>query len=159
MLSSFKKTLGKSSLPSFLIDDFVNSVCSWNPYTSPDVKVGYMWHKAHLRLFTQPVVSEYIFIYFWTLLPSDFTSPHRDVYLEGKDDTFSWGYRCIIHMSLHPTHSLFSTCRHAMLLVLPTALWESSNRNLHHSLVLSSAVLICCHYGVAATYITLTAKL
>ena len=113
-----------------------------------------------LRQFTQTVVSEYICLYtFEPLIPSDFTSPHRDVYLEGKEDIFSQGYRCVIHMPLHPTHSLFSTCRHAMLLVLPTAVWESSNRNLHHSLVLSSAVFICCHCGVAATYTTLAAEL
>lgn len=46
---------------------------------------------------------------------------------------------------------LFSSCWHAMLLVLPRAVWELNSRNFPHSLALNTAGFKQNYYSVALT--------
>lgn len=146
----------KSFFQSFLTTDFVNSMGSWNPFKSSDVKTGCLWHEAHLTwTATQLWVfkSEYIcWSTFAPLIPSDFTSLHRDVYLEEDAEG-----RCIVLWikvyQLHATSPYWLAVQYLQTWNdTHSPILESSHRSLHHSRALSSVVFLCHRHNVTAIY-------
>lgn len=152
----------KSFFQSFLTTDFLNSMGSWNPFKSSDVKTGCMWHEAHLTwTATQLWVFMYSLMYLWVntyvdlLLHLSFlqTSPLcRDVYLEEDAEG-----RCIVLWikvyQLHATSPYWLAVQYLQTWNdTHSPILESSHRSLHHSPALSSVVFLCHRHNVTAIY-------